>query len=103
MISWADVSNNLHSAGSRSWGNNVPDLPHLIGMIINFGLGFISIFFFVTAIIAGYKWMTAAGNETAVEEAKDGIKNAAIGIVVIMAAYALTNFVMTQVISTVGG
>lgn len=101
MVTWSDINANMTTAGNRSWGTNVPPLPQLIGRVINIGLGFIGLVVFIYAVTAGYKWMTAGGNETAIEEAKDTLKNAIFGILVIMSAYALTNFIMSQVLSTV--
>jgi Asp/Glu/hydantoin racemase len=40
--------------------------------------------------------MTAQGDEKAVTAAKDTIKNSVIGIIIIVAAFALTTFVMQQ-------
>ena len=56
-------------------------------------LGFLGIIFIILIIYGGFRWMTARGNEQQVTEAKDSIKRAVIGLVIIMAAYAITFFV----------
>ena len=56
-------------------------------------LSFLGIIFIVLIIYGGFRWMTARGNEQQVTEAKDSIKRAVIGIIIIMAAYAITFFV----------
>ncbi|MBI4812330.1 hypothetical protein HY798_02705 [Candidatus Falkowbacteria bacterium] len=44
-------------------------------------------------IYGGYTWMTASGNEQQVEKAKGIIKNAVIGLIVVLAAYVVTAFI----------
>jgi ABC-type phosphate transport system auxiliary subunit len=46
-------------------------------------------------IVAGFQWMTAAGNETKVEKALSMIKTAVIGLIIVLAAYAITYFIFT--------
>ncbi len=78
------------------------DLPTIIGRIINIVLGLLGVIFLVLAIYAGFKWMTAAGEEGPIEEAKDTLKNAVIGVVIVMASYALSSFVLGQIQSAAG-
>lgn len=56
-------------------------------------LGLLGVVFIILIILGGFKWMTAQGNEQQVEEAKNYIKRAIIGIIIITAAYAITHFV----------
>ncbi len=76
-------------------------LPQLIGAIISVALSLIGFVFLGLALYAGFKWMTAQGNEKDVLIARDTLINASIGIVLIVAAYALTNFIFTDVISQI--
>lgn len=81
-------------------GGTVPDL---IGNVIGAGLSLISVLFFLLMIYAGIKWMTARGNEEASRQALDTIIAAIIGIVIVMAAYAITTFVFNSVGAQQGG
>lgn len=78
------------------------DLPTIIGRIINIILGLLGVIFLVLALYAGFKWMTAGGEEGPIEEAKGTIKNAVIGIVIVMASYALSSFVLGQIQTATG-
>ena len=78
-------------------------VPELVGSVISVALSLIGFVFLGLALYAGMKWMTAQGNEKDVSLARDTLINAAIGLVVIVAAYSLTNFIFTDVISTVLG
>lgn len=76
-------------------------LPELIGSVISVGLSLIGFVFLGLALYAGYKWMTAQGNEKDVTVARDTLINASVGIILIISAYALTNFIFTNVITPV--
>lgn len=64
-------------------------------------LSLLAIIFLVIIIINGYKWMMAGGNEDQVKEAKQSIKNATIGLIIVLAAYSITHFVF-EALSQVG-
>lgn len=68
-------------------------LPEKIGGIIKIFLSFLGVIFLLLMIYGGYTWMTARGNEQEVEKAKSLIKNALIGLIIVLAAYAITAFV----------
>lgn len=67
----------------------------VIAAIIRAVLGLLAAIFMVLMILSGFKWMTAAGNESQVEKAQETIKAALIGLVVVLAAYAITYYVFT--------
>ncbi|MFC1678403.1 Mbov_0395 family pilin-like conjugal transfer protein [Patescibacteria group bacterium] len=69
------------------------DVREIVAMLIYVFLGFLGTIFLVLIIWAGYKWMTAAGNEEQIREAKKQIGTAVIGITIIMLAYSITQFV----------
>ncbi|MBI4457696.1 hypothetical protein HY633_01905 [Candidatus Uhrbacteria bacterium] len=88
----------LKNAGTGAGFNTEEtDLPTIIGGIISGFLGFLGTIFVVLMIYAGYLYMTAQGNEDQVEQAKSLIKNAVIGMVIVFLAFAITEFVITQV------
>lgn len=72
------------------------NLPELIGVIISLVLSLLGIVFFILIFGAGLKWMTAQGNSEKIDSAKNTIQGAAIGLVIILAAYAITNFVFME-------
>lgn len=75
----------------------------IIATAIKAFLGLLAVIFIILIITAGFKWMTAQGNEEKVKEAKDTIKRAVIGIIIIMAAYAITDFVFEALSEASGG
>ena len=69
------------------------ELAGIVATVISTFLGLLAVIFIILMIIAGYSWMTAAGNEDKVSKAKDTIKRAIIGLIIIIAAYSITYFV----------
>lgn len=53
----------------------------------------LGIIFLIFIILAGWKYMNARGDEKKTQEALDQIKNAVIGLIIILAAYSITWFV----------
>ena len=72
-----------------------------IGKIIHVFLSFLGIIFVVLTIYGGFLWMTAAGNDEQVGKAKKIIVRSAIGLAVILSAYAITWFAMEQLSSAI--
>jgi len=48
---------------------------------------------FIYLIMGGFTWITASGDKTKLEKARDEITNSIIGIIIVAAAYALTSLV----------
>jgi len=78
------------------------DLSTMVGQIIKGALSIVGLAFFALMVYAGFLWMTARGNETDVEKAKTIMKEALIGIAVIVSAYGITNLVTTRLIAGEG-
>lgn len=81
------------SAGFDSGSNNGTQLGETVAAVITAFLGLLGIIFIILILYAGYNWMTAAGDEQKVTKAKDTIQKAIIGLIIIVAAYAITAFV----------
>jgi hypothetical protein len=84
-------------------GTSSASLPAIIGRVINVILGFLGIILLFYILLAGFKWMTAGGSAKQTEEARDMIKNAVIGMVIIVAGFAISNFVITQLATLTAG
>lgn len=89
------------AAGFSSEGNNT--VGSIIATVIEAFLTLLGIIFLILMLIGGYKWMTAGGNEDQIKEAKSYIKNAVIGLAIIIMAYAITYFVFEALGDSVGG
>lgn len=78
-------------------------LPLMIGSIIRTILGLLGIIFLVLMVYAGFLWMTARGEDEPVTKAKDIIKQAIIGMIIVFMAYALTGFIVQAVVNATKG
>jgi len=70
------------------------DPRYLVANIITVVLGFLAVIFLGLIVYAGFKYMTAGGNATQTEEAVKLLKNAVIGLVIILAAWMLTRYII---------
>lgn len=99
-----DLTGNPFNRGANSVANvagkagitGTTDINVIVGRIVNVVLGFLGIVLLFYFIYGGFRWMTAGGEEKQVEEAKKMIRNAVIGLVIIMASYALSSFVLSN-------
>lgn len=69
----------------------------IIASVIRVVLGFLGIIAVVIIILGGFKWMTAAGNEDKIDEAKKLITAGVIGLVIILASWGIATFVMKAI------
>jgi hypothetical protein len=71
----------------------ITDIPSTVGTVVGAILAFVGVIFFVLVIYGGVIWMLARGNEQEVSKAKDMIYSAVIGLIIVLAAYALTAYI----------
>ena len=74
------------------------DLLTMAGLIINSILGLVGAIFIVLMILAGFQWMTAAGNEQKTEKALATIKHSIIGLIITLSSWAVWNFIFNNFI-----
>jgi hypothetical protein len=98
------------SAAPDLWGGKQDDFEDNVGLgntdprdivanVIKILMGFLGLIAVILILIAGFKWMTAQGNDKQVEEAKTLLFNAVAGLLLILAAYGIANFVIDQVMT----
>lgn len=85
---------NVNKSGNA--GATVP-LPSLIGGLISVLLGSLGIVFVIFIVQAGIMYMTAAGDPAKVDKAKKTIMQAVIGLIILVAAYSISSFVISQI------
>lgn len=64
--------------------------------VINIFLGLLSIIAVSLVIYSGFIWMTSEGNEEKISKAKSLLKNASIGLAIILSAWGITLFVLSR-------
>mgnify|MGYP001599374490 CR=1 FL=1 len=78
-------------------------LPETIASVINTILGLLGILAVVLILWAGFLWMTAAGIDDKIKQAKGIMTAGVIGLAIIFSAYAIAQFVLTKLISATTG
>lgn len=78
------------------------DPRSIAAAVINVALGFLGIVAVIIILLGGFKWMTAAGNEDKIAEAKKLMAAGVIGIVIILAAWGLALFVLDALLNATG-
>lgn len=71
----------------------------ITGTVIRAFLSLLGVIFIILIVYAGYHWMTAAGDEQKVQKAKDTIQRAIIGLIIVLAAFAITWYVTIKIAS----
>jgi len=70
------------------------DLKQVIINIVKILLGFLGLIAVLIVLYGGFQWMTAAGNEEKVSSARATLTAGLIGLIIILAAYAIAAFVI---------
>jgi len=74
-------------------GGDARDVRVIVIYVIKVFLTFIGIIMLILMMWAGFKWMTAAGNDDQVKEAKSQIKAAIIGFMIIILSHLLVIYI----------
>ena len=73
-------------------------ITNTVAKIISAVLMLVGVIFLLLMIYGGYKWMMARGNQEEVTKAKNIIIASIIGLIIVLAAYAITFFMMENVL-----
>lgn len=82
--------------GAGEIGLGDQDIMTSINSIIRVILSFLGILAVIIILWGGFIWMTAMGDETKVDKAKTLIIAGIVGIVIILSAYAIAEFVISS-------
>lgn len=100
-----NMKDSIGSSGiSLPGGENSEEQAQVIvGKVIQAFLSIFGIIFMILMIYGGYKWMLASGREDEISKAKDIIKAAIIGLIIVMASYAISFFIASALQSAIIG
>ena len=102
---WLEMVKNggLEQVGKAYGGGEPRDARRIVVDAIKIILGFLGIIAMVLILYAGFKWMTAGGNEEQVSDAKKILMAGIVGLAIILSAYIIANFVIKQIYSATTG
>jgi hypothetical protein len=91
-------SNDTLDAAANKAGYSIKasasDITAIASVIIQTLLGLLGVIFLILIIYGGITWMTAEGEEAKVEKAQKIMRNATIGLIIVISAYAISYFVI---------
>jgi len=100
------TANNLldpATIGKSGLTTNQTPLETIIMNIIKVVLGFLGIIAVIIVIIGGFKWMTSGGAEEKTTDARKLIIAGLVGLIIVLIAYTVVNFVLDLTLNTNNG
>lgn len=88
------------AAAGYDIGTAAPTLESYVSKIITIIISALGVIFLALIIYAGITWMTAQGNEEKVRKAKELLTESIIGLIIVLAAYAISFFVLKMLLTT---
>ncbi len=74
----------------------------IVANVINIALGLLGVLAIIIILMGGFKWMTAAGNDDKVSEAKRLLGAGIIGLLIVLSAYAVSIYIIRTYLSATG-
>lgn len=84
----------LQKMAEKTGLSNSLEPESYVGTVLILLFSFLGIIFFILTIYAGIQWMTAQGDAAQVTKAKETLIRATVGLIIVIAAYGITFFIM---------
>lgn len=88
------------SAATESGVDTGSSVEEKVASIVNYALSLLGVIFLILMVYGGFIWMLARGDEAEAKRAKNIITAGVIGMIIVIAAFAITTFVVNSLIST---
>lgn len=105
----ADETGLTNTADAAGYSTEVPCreepggcIPAFIGAFVNALLGIFGSLFLVLIMWGGVQYMLAGGEEGKVQKARQTLQNAILGMLIVVASYAIASFVLDAVSGATG-
>lgn len=98
----ASPLNKLKSVGSTGGydtSGNETQFAGILGTVVGVFLSLLGIIFVILTVYAGYRWMTAGGNEEKVTKAKETLWRSIIGLIIVVGSYAIWTLISSSLFS----
>lgn len=101
VVSGSDYTQACSSNGMKT--SQQTDLMKILNIIINVVIGVIGFVAVVMIIVGGVQYTTSAGETAKVTKAKNTIMYGIIGLVIALLAFAIVNFVLSNIFGSSAG
>lgn len=95
-----NIVTSVDTIGGEAGYSTAVTIPIIVGKIISILLGLLGLVFLILVVYAGFLYLTAQGEDAQVKKAKAILTKAAIGMMLVLSSYAITN-VVVELIDTV--
>ncbi|NCN25436.1 hypothetical protein COT94_01995 [Candidatus Falkowbacteria bacterium CG10_big_fil_rev_8_21_14_0_10_37_14] len=101
---WGDLFSKPDVAltAAQETGLGTKDPRVIVGGIIRTLLGFLGLLAVIFILVGGFKWMTSQGNQAKVDEAQKLMVAGVVGLLIVLAAFAISLFVTRVGIGVTG-
>ena len=87
----------LNDTGLESYyAANSASLETRIGNVVEVVLSLVGVIFLILIIYSGLRWMTAGGNDQTLDKAKESLRQAIMGLIIVVGAYAISLFIFNS-------
>lgn len=94
----------LVEVGNGLGGTLSSDDPRLmVGRVIQIILSFLGVIAVLLVMYAGFLWMSSDGEEEKIRNAKTILRNASIGLLIVLSAWGITTFIISRLSDAIGG
>jgi ABC-type Fe3+-siderophore transport system permease subunit len=95
LPTWAQVD--LGMTYAESLGLPINDIREIIARLIRVLIGLMGFLLLLIILWSGFLYMTHGGDEEKREEAVNGIKNAVVGLVIMMISFSAVRFIVNAI------
>lgn len=78
---------------------SIPWIAQLIEAIYNYAIGIAGLIAVIMLMYGGFTWILSGGDPSRISSAKESIKSAVLGLVLVMSSYTILNFVNPSLVS----
>ena len=88
----------LQESTANNYGSNPKDIKVIVLQVLKVIFTFLALLIVALLVFAGFKYMTSNGNEAQMKEAMGQIKALFVGLLIIMASWGLTSYLLKWVV-----
>lgn len=89
-----DAKGGLTNAAQGNYLTGGVGIPFYASIILNAAFALLGVIFLILMVYAGMLWMLAEGDEKKVSNARGYIFHSILGLILVLASYAITSFVI---------
>ncbi len=99
-FAFAQIDTGLNEVSGTGLSDTDPRV--VVARVIRVALGFLGVVALVLILFAGWLYMTSGGAPDKVDKAKKILSSAAVGLVIVLSAFAIASFILNALLGSVG-